>query len=102
MWILGEYGQQVQDSPYVLENLANGFTSEEPEVKLALLTSSAKLFFKRPPECRAALGAALAAGAADGDQDVHDRALMYYRYCCDTGTMGDRLTVGLAPCMRGC
>ncbi|GAB4816706.1 hypothetical protein N2152v2_003752 [Parachlorella kessleri] len=79
VWIIGEYGQQVQESPYVLENLADGFTSEEPEVKLALLTAAAKLFFKRPPECRAALGAALAAGAADGNQDVHDRALMYYR-----------------------
>lgn len=39
----------------------------------ALLTACAKLFFKRPPECRPALGAALAAGAVDSHQDVHDR-----------------------------
>ena len=45
----------------------------------ALLTASLKLFFRRAPECRAALGAALAAGVADADQEVHDRALLYHR-----------------------
>jgi hypothetical protein len=48
-------------------------------VKLALLTAAAKLFFSRPPEAQKLLGAALAAGLNDADQDVHDRALLYYR-----------------------
>eukprot|EP00887_Chlorella_sp_A99_P000646 scaffold5.g646.t1 len=78
-WVLGEWGHKVQDAPYVLEEMAGGFADEEPEVKLRLLTAAAKLFFKRPPEARPALGAALAAGAADANQDVHDRALLYYR-----------------------
>eukprot|EP00246_Nothoceros_aenigmaticus_P013576 TRINITY_DN4752_c0_g1_i1.p1 TRINITY_DN4752_c0_g1~~TRINITY_DN4752_c0_g1_i1.p1 ORF type:complete len:351 (-),score=79.94 TRINITY_DN4752_c0_g1_i1:65-1096(-) len=38
-----------------------------------------KIFFKRPPEAQKLLGAALAAGLADPHQDVHDRALLYYR-----------------------
>lgn len=45
----------------------------------ALLTATLKLFFKRAPECRAALGAVLTSGSADADQEVHDRALLYYR-----------------------
>jgi hypothetical protein len=85
VWVLGEYGQRVQDAPYVLEALAQDFAAEAPEVRLALLTAAAKLFFKRPAECRAALGAALAAGAADASQDVHDRALLYYRWGRGTG-----------------
>ncbi|RWV86168.1 hypothetical protein GW17_00051966 [Ensete ventricosum] len=46
---------------------------------LHLLTAAMKCFFKRPPETQKALGAALAAGLADSHQDVHDRALFYYR-----------------------
>jgi hypothetical protein len=48
-------------------------------VKLALLTAAAKLFFRRPGESRKLLGACLAGGLNDSDQDVHDRALLYYR-----------------------
>ncbi|PPD77803.1 hypothetical protein GOBAR_DD25254 [Gossypium barbadense] len=48
-------------------------------VRLHLLTAMMKCFFKRPPETQSALGAALAAGIADFHQDVHDRALFYYR-----------------------
>ena len=48
-------------------------------MRLALLTSAAQLFFKRPPECQKVLGKILSAGMSDTNQDVHDRALLYYR-----------------------
>ncbi|KAK9142558.1 hypothetical protein Syun_011958 [Stephania yunnanensis] len=48
-------------------------------VRLHLLTAVLKCFLKRPPETQKALGAALAAGLSDSHQDVHDRALLYYR-----------------------
>lgn len=66
-------------APYLLQPLADSFGSELPGVKLALLTAAAKLFFVRPAEARKLLGSCLAAGLNDGDQDVHDRALLYYR-----------------------
>ena len=61
------------------------FCTPPPSVSLAaclqaLLTAVVKLFFRRAPECRRALGAALAAGVADPAQEVHDKALLYYRY----------------------
>eukprot|EP00271_Cylindrocystis_brebissonii_P008450 TRINITY_DN22760_c0_g1_i1.p1 TRINITY_DN22760_c0_g1~~TRINITY_DN22760_c0_g1_i1.p1 ORF type:complete len:662 (-),score=187.19 TRINITY_DN22760_c0_g1_i1:319-2133(-) len=80
VWMLGAYGQEVEDAPYVLETLVQGWEEEaSPEVRLELLTAVAKLFFTRPAECQLALGAALAHGVADMHQDVHDRALLYYR-----------------------
>lgn len=80
VWMLGEYGQEMADAPYVLENLVEGWAEEEsPTVKLEILTAIAKLFFKRPPECQSILGTALNFGLADHHQDVHDRALLYYR-----------------------
>ena len=70
----------MQDAPYLLEACAQGFASESGQVQLALLTAAMKLFFKRPPECQQLLGAALATASAESSQDVHDRALLYYRY----------------------
>ncbi|MQL75158.1 hypothetical protein Taro_007510 [Colocasia esculenta] len=80
IWMLGEYSQDMADAPYILENLIENWDDEHSsEVRLHLLTAVMKCFFKRPPETHKALGAALAAGLADSHQDVHDRALFYYR-----------------------
>ncbi|RCV26293.1 hypothetical protein SEVIR_5G240600v4 [Setaria viridis] len=80
IWMLGEYSQDMHDAPYVLESLVENWDEEHsPEVRLHLLTAVMKCFFKRPPETQKALGATLAAGLSDTHQDVHDRALFYYR-----------------------
>jgi hypothetical protein len=34
LWVVGEYGAQIQDAPYVLEELAGRFAEEEPPAKL--------------------------------------------------------------------
>ena len=69
----------MQDSPYLLEPIVHSFSAEPSPVRLAMLSAVAKLFFKRPPECQLLLGSVLASAAADPNQDVHDRALLYYR-----------------------
>jgi len=80
IWMLGEYSQDMHDAPYILESLVENWDEEHsPEVRLHLLTAVMKCFFKRPPETQKALGATLAAGLSDTHQDVHDRALFYYR-----------------------
>ena len=79
VWEMMKHCFIFQDAPYLLEPLAVGFSDEEVPVRLALLTAALKLFFARPPECQALLGAALAAAVADANQDVRDRGLMYYR-----------------------
>ncbi|XP_020599817.1 beta-adaptin-like protein A [Phalaenopsis equestris] len=80
IWMLGEYSNDMLDAPYILESLLENWDEEHAaEVRLHLLTATMKCFFKRPPEVQKALGAALAAGLADSHQDVHDRALFYYR-----------------------
>ncbi|KAJ4959242.1 hypothetical protein NE237_026353 [Protea cynaroides] len=80
IWMLGEYSQDMLDAPYILESLIDNWDDEHSaEVRLHLLTAILKCFFKRPPETQKALGAVLAAGLADSHQDVHDRALFYYR-----------------------
>lgn len=51
VWILGEFGELIDDSPYILEKMIED-QKEFNSVKLSsiLLTSLVKLLFKRAPE----------------------------------------------------
>ncbi|KAJ4953193.1 hypothetical protein NE237_030025 [Protea cynaroides] len=92
IWMLGEYSQDMFDAPYILESLIDNWDDEHSaEVRLHLLTAVLKCFFKRPPETQKALGAALAAGLADSHQDVHDRALFYYRLLQYNASVAERV-----------
>jgi AP-4 complex subunit beta-1 len=79
MWCCFDLDYVPQDAPYLLEPLVAGFPVQALRIRLALLTAVVKLFFARPPECQGLLGSVLAAAAADTDQDVHDRGLLYHR-----------------------
>jgi AP-4 complex subunit beta-1 len=81
IWMLGEYGKEVMESPYLIETMIDNYEEEnEILIKLHLLSASMKLFFKRPPEMQAMLGRLLKCAVNDtSHQDVHDRALLYYR-----------------------
>mmetsp|Transcript_14975 Transcript_14975/g.19431 ORF Transcript_14975/g.19431 Transcript_14975/m.19431 type:complete len:829 (+) Transcript_14975:21-2507(+) len=81
IWILGEYGSEIPEAPYLLENVIDTYEEETSnEVKLALLTASVKVFFQRPPEMHAMLGRLMLSATNEGEsQDVRDRSLFYYR-----------------------
>jgi AP-4 complex subunit beta-1 len=81
IWLLGELGDFISEAPYALEKLIDKYdTISEPLVKIALLTSTMKLFFKRPPEVQKMLGRLLKSATDDvSSQDLHDRALFYHR-----------------------
>lgn len=81
LWILGEYGNQIDDAPYLLEPMIENFV-EEPSgaVRLEMLTAAVKLFFLRPPEMQSMLGNLLDKAISESTHpDVRDRALLYYR-----------------------
>jgi len=81
LWMLGEYGEQIDESPYVLEPIIDAWGDEtSAAVHLEILTTTVKLFFKRPGEVHKMLGRLLVAATADtNNNDVHDRALFYFR-----------------------
>lgn len=81
IWLLGEYGEEVIEAPYLLEPIIDDYGEEHSStVKLHTLSAAMKLFFKRPPEMQAMLGRLLSVAVNDtSHQDVHDRALLYYR-----------------------
>lgn len=81
IYLLGECGDIVPEAPYVLEKLIDQYEDlTEPAIKSALLSSTMKLFFQRPPETQKMLGRLLAKATDDvSSQDLHDRGLLYYR-----------------------
>ena len=81
IWLLGEFGESIVEAPYLLEGNIDRYEEEQSvAVKLQLLTTAMKLFFKRPPEMQAMLGRLFAAALNETtNQDLHDRALLYYR-----------------------
>lgn len=81
IWIVGRWGEEIVNAPYMLESIIDAYSEEaSPEVKLALLTAATRLFFKRPPEMQAMLGRLFQAALDDQvNADVRDRALLYFR-----------------------
>lgn len=80
VWIYGEYGENIPLAPYYLEPVLTNLADESNvTVRMQSLSCAMKLFFKRPPEMQAMLGAALLAGSRDLNQEVHDLARFYYR-----------------------
>jgi len=81
IFLIGECGQIIEEAPYSLEKLIDSYDDiKSAEVKIALLISTMKLFFLRPPEVQKMLGRLLQKSTEDvSSQDLHDRALLYYR-----------------------
>jgi AP-4 complex subunit beta-1 len=81
IFLLSECGDVVQEAPYALEKLIDNYdTIKDVAVKHTLLNATMKLFFQRPPEVQRMLGRLLLKATDDvTSQDLHDRALLYYR-----------------------
>lgn len=99
VWMLGEFGPNILEAPYYLEQCIDNYEEEtSDEIKLQVLTSSMKLFFKRAPEMQRMLGRLFQKAVNDtSNQDLHDRALLYYRLLThDIKTTESLFTTGLA------
>lgn len=100
IWIVGRWGDEIVNAPYMLESLIDTYSDESsPEVKLALLTASTRLFFKRPPEMQAMLGRLFQAALDDSaNADVRDRALVYFRLLRRDVKLARTVIDGRDPC----
>jgi len=81
IFLLGECGESITEAPYALERVIDSYDNiTDDGVKTALLAATVKLFFYRPPEVQHMLGRLLKKATEDvSSQDLHDRALFYYR-----------------------
>lgn len=77
IWIIGQFGDTVQDAPYLLEDICESFESQDSQVKLAMITSAINLFCKRPPECLSLVKYVLKSALADTDYLLSEKASLY-------------------------
>ena len=80
IWIVGEYGERIDNAPELLENFIEHFEDENPSVQLQLLTAIVKLFLKRPEDAKELVGQVLNLATSNADNpDLRDRGYVYWR-----------------------
>lgn len=81
IWILGEFGNKLDNAAYILENLLDQFAGDlqSPKIIYALLLAGAKLFFKSPAEMQRILGRIFEMILKNyHDVDLRDRTYYFY------------------------
>lgn len=77
--LLADYGQTAGETPHILESMAETVDQrEEAAVKIRLLTTTVKMFLRRPAEMQQILGFLLEKCANDKHSCISHRALFYY------------------------
>jgi len=81
VWILGEFGEMIEDSPYILERMSDEVRElNNSSLSSALFNSIFKLFFKRGPEIIALFKKVFQEIMSNGnDAQLKQRAIFVYR-----------------------
>ena len=78
LWILGEFGNKIDNAPYIVDYLSK-LEIQSTEFAYSLLLSSCKLFFKSPGEMQPVLGHVFDSILKNyQDVDLRDRTYYYY------------------------
>eukprot|EP00164_Ancoracysta_twista_P004132 GFYU01005549.1.p1 GENE.GFYU01005549.1~~GFYU01005549.1.p1 ORF type:complete len:929 (+),score=345.40 GFYU01005549.1:52-2838(+) len=80
IWIIGEYAERIANADELLETFLEGFHDENSQVQLSLLTSTVKLFLKKPGETQEMVQRVLTLATEESDNpDLRDRGYVYWR-----------------------
>merc|ERR1719323_755843 len=80
IWIIGEYGDRIQDAAERLEYFVDTFEEEPLNVQLQLLTAAVKLFLKAPKNSKELVQRVLNICTERSDNpDLRDRGYVYWR-----------------------
>jgi len=80
IWIVGEYCDRIDNADELLESFIDTFQDEDVQVQLQLLTSTVKLFLKRPKGNQELVQKVLGLCTQESDDpDLRDRGFIYWR-----------------------
>ena len=80
IWIIGEYAERIDNADELLLTFLDGFSDENTQVQLQLLTAIVKLFLKRPTDTQELVQQVLSLATQDSDNpDLRDRGYIYWR-----------------------
>mmetsp|Transcript_14904 Transcript_14904/g.14485 ORF Transcript_14904/g.14485 Transcript_14904/m.14485 type:complete len:252 (+) Transcript_14904:256-1011(+) len=80
IWIIGEYSEKIEKAEDILNECIDTFLEEPVKVQLQLLTSSVKLYLKKPDLGDPVIKRVLKIATEEGtNPDLMDRAYIYWR-----------------------
>ena len=81
IWIIGEYAERIDNAEELLEQFLESFPEESSLVQLQLLTSTVKLFLKKPQDGPQQMIQLILSNATQetDNPDLRDRAFIYWR-----------------------
>jgi len=80
IWIVGEYAERIDNADELLESFMETFPDETQDVQLQLLTSTVKLYLKRPEGAKGIMESVLSMATEHSDNpDLRDRGYIYWR-----------------------
>eukprot|EP01080_Neovahlkampfia_damariscottae_P007964 gene7964-12430_t len=101
IWIIGEYGERIENADELLDVFADTFHDESSLVQLQLLTACVKLFLKRPSVAETLVTRVLTLATKESDNpDLRDRGYVYYRLLSVGGKTAEEIVLGEKPVIR--
>jgi vesicle coat complex subunit len=98
IWIVGQYGDRIENSDELLEDFMFTFKDEPAEVQLALLTATVKLFIRRPTAAQELLPKVLKLATEEAENpDLRDRGFMYWRMLTSNPTAARDIVLSEKP-----
>lgn len=80
VWIIGEYGDRIENANELIENFIANWEEESSTVQLQILTSTVKLFLYRPSESQQLVTQVIDLVTKESDNpDIRDRGYVYWR-----------------------
>lgn len=81
IWMIGEFGEEITDAPYIIENIiSNLIPNENYQITHAVLSATVRVFLKRAPEMKEILSSLYSKLISECDNpDIMDRAGFYYQ-----------------------
>lgn len=98
IWIIGEYAERIVDAGDRLEHFIDSFEEEGAMVQLQLLTSTVKLFLKKPDKAKGLVQKVLNLATESSDNpDLRDRGYVYWRLLSTDPTAARKVVLADRP-----
>merc|ERR1719461_6458 len=98
IWIIGEYAERIVDAGDRLEHFIDSFEEEGAMVQLQLLTSTVKLFLKKPDKAKGLVQKVLNLATESSDNpDLRDRGYVYWRLLSTDPTAARKVVLAERP-----
>merc|ERR1712096_129839 len=101
IWIIGEYAERIDNVESLLDEFLEGFHDEPVMVQMQLLTSTVKLFLKRPSTTQDMVSKVLKFATEESEnQDLRDRGYIYWRLLSTNPEATKQVVLGDKPAIK--